>query len=219
MRSGEWLEHVSRAYAQAGQSLTQTLRSDLLAPETDSGDDPRFQQAFDLLTRYFFSMGTQGIAFGETRKGKERFGSSLEENYGLTSGRFLNLARTYWTFKIELDDLMAESEDYPLTEEILKRLEHNVASVFFPTPGPLQILVSERTAMRRQMLQAYAPGVDIDRFISENPILRGDIRAQSSGCFGVAISVVKFCLLISLYFLGLRRLKARAWAAVIALRP
>src|SRR5207245_1605199 len=130
---------------------------------------PRFKQAFDLFTRYFFKMGAQGITFGDVRKIKEMFDDSLEENYGLSSGPFLNLARTYWTFKIELDDLTAENRDFPLTT-ILRSLEHNVASVFFPTPGPLRMPVSARAAMQKQMLQAYAPEVDIDRFIAENPI-------------------------------------------------
>lgn len=175
MRSSEWLEHVSRAYGQAGQKLSTTLQRDLITQGAYSQEDARFKQAFELFTRYFFKMGTQGATFGDVRKVKERFGYTLEENYGLSSGPFVNLARTYWTFKIELDDLVTENREFPLTE-ILRSLEYHVASIFFPTPGPLRMPVSARVAMQRQMLEAYAPEVDINRFLNENPILKAERR-------------------------------------------
>lgn len=198
MRSSKWLEHVSRAYAQAGKRVSPTLRRDLITPGADSGDDARFKQAFELFIRYFFKMGTQGAAFGDVRKIKRMFESSLEENYGLSSGPFINLARTYWTFKIELDDLIVENSEFPLTE-ILRSVEHNVASVFFPTPGPVRIPVSARAAMQRQMLEAYAPEVDIKTFLSENPILRADTRSQRSGCLSfLAFFSASFSILAAL---------------------
>lgn len=68
---------------------------------------------------------------------KERFGNTLEENYGMLDGPFIDMAKTYWTFKIEVGDLYPDYHNRVLSK-ILQEIEFNRASVFFPTPGPIK---------------------------------------------------------------------------------
>lgn len=59
-------------------------------------------------------------------------------------------------------------------------IETNIAGIFFPTPGPMQIPVSERMEAQRQLLQEYAPGIDIDAFLGNNPILGTSLQDSQS---------------------------------------
>ena len=136
----------------------------------------------EVINGYFFKKAAHGETFGPLSRIEERFGKSLEENYGLSEGPFINVAKTYWTYKLELGDLSAEYSNVVLYT-FLSEFEVNIASVFFPTQGPVGgPSVSQRKEMQRQLLQRFAPEIDIERFLSENPALR-----DKSGCFGTII--------------------------------
>ena len=91
----------------------------------------------------------------------------------------MDLARAYWTFKLEVEDFVGE---HPNTGfgAVLGKVELDTASVFFPPPGPAGAAVSllERRERQRELLSVLAPEMDVDRFLAENPILR---RQHGSG--------------------------------------
>jgi len=124
-----------------------------------------------IITRYFFKKAINEETFGPiSRIIKEWFRNSIEENYSLPSGPFINIAKTYWTHKIEVHNLFLEHYDLILSQVLLE-VEGNIASVFFPTPGPGVFWVGQRKEMQRKLLKQYAPKIDIDAFLENNPIL------------------------------------------------
>lgn len=103
-------------------------------PEVEFEDD--IAEIEETMRRYFFHRTTYGEVFGPIGRVEQRFSrGTIEENYQLRSGPFLNLAKTYWTYKMEMHDLFPHHYDLVLMQ-LLARLEGDIASVFFPTPGP-----------------------------------------------------------------------------------
>lgn len=189
-----WISQLSKAYESAGTPFTPEKRAFLLA-EISEGGTPRESEvkseAIDVMTRFFFKKASCGETFGSPSRIKERFGQSIEENYGLSSGPFINMAKTYWTYKLEVQDLVVEYPNLVLSE-ILSKIEIDVAGAFFPTPGIVKMPLNSRIARQRQLLQEYSPEIDIERFISENPILR--VEADRKGCLGSIIMVILIIL-------------------------
>jgi len=112
------------------------------------------EEIMQVLTHYFFRKAIHGETFGPIARIKERFSPSLEENYELTSGPFINLARTYWTYDIEVHDLFPQHYDLMLAQILLK-VERDLGSLFFPTPGKVVIWVRQRKQQQRQLLEQY----------------------------------------------------------------
>ncbi len=174
MNLKHWKSHLPEAYSLAGLSLTSKKETLLTSNQTDSSTEQEKEvtvAAFEVLTRYFFTMASKGAPFGPVSRIKERFGLTLEESLGLSEGPFLRLAETYWTFKLELTELRSSHGLTPLCQ-ILQEIELDVASVFFPTPGPAVTPIKLRRVKQRQMLEELAPDMDIEKFLSENPYLR-----------------------------------------------
>ena len=71
--------------------------------------------------------------------------------------------------------------------DVLQELEILIASAFFPTPGPSTHPASERIQCQREMLAEFAPDIDAERVISENPVLRANQATQ--GCLTALILV------------------------------
>lgn len=129
-----------------------------------------------IFTRFFFKKAVRGDTFCSLEKVKSEFGKTLEQNYGLSSGPFINLAKTYWTFRLQLDEdqYRQPKDNMPLFFSILRTVEMNIAGVFFPTGGPAT------KVQQRQILEEFAPEIDIERFLSENPILKWESSRQGS---------------------------------------
>lgn len=125
----------------------------------------------DIIWRIVLGKAAIGRTVGNPDRIKQRYGMSVEENYGLSQGPFIDLARSYWTFKLELRDLFPNHREIMLAA-ILSDTEVEIASVFFPSPGPSKIPVEVRKAKQVELLKKYAPGIDIQRFVRENPILK-----------------------------------------------
>jgi len=136
------------------------------------------EEIMEAMTRYFFRKAVCGETFGPTGRIEETFGRPVERNYQLSSGPFISLAKTYWTYKVEVHDLFPEHHDLVLSQ-VLTKVEGDIASVFFPTPGPVMIWVRQRRQQQRQLLEQYAPEIDIDTFVENNPIL-GTSRGRIS---------------------------------------
>jgi len=190
MNIDQWLIQVSQAYQLVGKRFSseskEVLLSELSESITPSQKDV-ISDLYDVMTRFFYSKSSRGETFGSLSRIKEKFGSSLEENYGLSSGPFVNMAKTYWTYKIEVKDLFPAHHKCALSQ-ILLEIGTDIAGVFFPTPGPISIPVSLRSKTQRQLLQEYAPDMDIEKFLSESPILKAS--GGRSGCLGVALILI-----------------------------
>jgi len=173
MNPTQWISEVSRAYHAMGLMFTPT-KTDYLLSEYSASDaevnDEVMIETLGAMTRYFFQKASKGETFGPLGRIKVEFGRSLEENYGVSSGAFLNMAKTYWTYKVEVGDLLHGYENI-LISQILSQLEVDIASIFFPTPGPSAIPVSKRIKAQQELLKEYAPEIDVADFLNNNPLL------------------------------------------------
>jgi hypothetical protein len=140
---------------------------------------PRPPEAKDLgadimiaMEREFWRRVCAHEVFGDTKRIEDEFGRSLEDNYSVKSGPFLDVAKTYWTFKLELKDIRVKYNDTWLFRA-LNALEFNLASLFFPTPGPVTMPKKIRKHAKREYLQAMAPTFAIEQYLKENPMLKG----------------------------------------------
>lgn len=68
-------------------------------------------------------------------------------------------------------------------------LEEQVASVFFPTPGPIRIDHEHREATQREILAEYEVPMDVEAFMAGNPILIRDRQSGRSGCAGSVVGL------------------------------
>lgn len=174
--------------SQAGRALEERERS-LLQSRFDSLDDAckrSIAGLYEPLWKGFFLAAAKGQAFLPLTSIKEEFGRSLEENYRGGSQAFLRFAATYWTFKLVHGRLFPKHTNTALCQ-LLGQLEQDIASVFFPTPGPVSIPVQKREETQRALIRESGAPIDITDFISGNPMLRA---SRSTGCFGVVIAVV-----------------------------
>ena len=190
MDMNHWIEEISSAYEAMGKNLTPEKREALLFadPNISPNVDPNSvipgiqeitNEFIEVIHHHFFRRVVNGETFGPISRIEERFGRSLEENYGVSEGPFLNMAKTYWTYKIEIGDLFPEHRDVVLYQ-FLSDFELNIASVFFPTGGPASgPSRNQRKEAQSRFLERLAPEIDIERFFSDNPMLR-----SRSGCFG-----------------------------------
>ncbi len=139
MKAEKWINEIKLLILDSGQPLPLKAEHILLRKEIDAQTSAAHLEFMELVEyvvfQSIFRRAEAGQAFGSEAKIKEQFGHSLEENYGVTKGPFLNLARAYWTFKMELADLRDELPGSALLL-VLEKVELKFGSVFFPTPGP-----------------------------------------------------------------------------------
>lgn len=212
MNVNEWVWCVSEAYGMTGNRFSAGTRRALLEkvsmenvyadPETRADIEGGVISAVppgvelqgeaaeteEVMRRYFFRKATYGETFGLISRVEQFPRASIEENYQLRNGPFINLAKTYWTFKMEVCDLFPDYHDLVLAQ-VLTRVEGDIASVFFPTPGPVVIWVRQRRQQQRQLLERYAPEIDIEAFLKNNPILGTSKGRISRRVFKERISI------------------------------
>lgn len=184
MNIEQWIYQIDEAYRASGVTFSPDKKALLLSEISESSTESQKEivaEAKKAIARLFFKKASRGETFGSISRIKEMFGQSLEENYGLSSGPFIDMAKTYWTYKIEVQDL----SDNIILVQVLNGVEFDIASAFFPTPGLAMMPLALRKESQRHILQEWAPDIDIERFQSENPILKADEARQSkSGCLG-----------------------------------
>lgn len=176
MNIEQWFYLVTSEFQKKGIQISPETENFLLSelPVTLTPNQTKIiNQTIDLMIIVFFEKVTRGETFGLLSRIKEKYGKTVEEHYGLSTGPFINMARTYWTFKLEINDLFPDFTNIVLSK-ILRTIEEDMASLFFPTPGPATIPVKKRREAQRKFLEIYAPEIDIDRFLSENPLLKID---------------------------------------------
>lgn len=196
MPNDEWLKHFEEAYKLPFRNDIRVDRwekrefspkeREFLLSEYSEEFKNLHQQAIkdivQIMTRYLFKKAAQGYTFCTLEKIESIFGRTLEQNYGVSTGYFYNLAKTYWTFKVQLDEealQYVQGKNTTLFFMILRTAEVNIASGFFPTGS----YVSEEN--QRQILKEFAPKINIEKFISENPML----KTGKSGCLGILLII------------------------------
>jgi len=124
----------------------------------------------EILYKEFFKRVSNRYGFGEETRIKERFKMTLPENYRIPEGPFIDMAHTYWTFKLEVDDLFPQYHNIILAQ-LLKSVEFEIGSLFFPTPGPDKPPIEQRVKTQEMILETYAPNFNRKAFFESNPIL------------------------------------------------
>lgn len=150
----------------------------------------RLNEIIPKLGRGFFHLGSRGYEFVDSGEIKQTFGRTLRENYREANETFLAFATSYWTFKLWVQEVNADSDDrVPIAVGMLPAAEEQIASMFFPTPGPAKIKPDHREKTQRQILAEYEVPMDVEAFMAGNPILIRDRQEASSGCLGSLIGL------------------------------
>ena len=172
----QWIHCIREAYESSGKAFSAKEREVLLQelPEDSQSVDESTRnviaETIELVTRYFFRKATLRETFGSIERVEQRFGHSIESNYDVSSGPFIDIAKTYWTYQLEIQDLPPEYHKLVLAR-VLFQVHGDIASVFFPTPGPAVIWVRQRRETQKELLEEYAPEMDVDVFLNNNPLL------------------------------------------------
>lgn len=199
-KHAQWSARLSAAYKEAQLTLSPEKKRSLFKETVSPEQGQLIGKTFEVLMRYFFNRASCGEPCGPLDRIRERFGRSLEENYGLTEGPFMDLAKAYWTFKLEVQDFVVENPNIGLSE-VLENLEIAVASVFFPTPGPHTMPLEERVEKQRELLSTLAPKMDIERFFAESPLLKPKHGSgQGKRIVPLTFGVAYWLLAVGLYY-------------------
>jgi len=208
MTNDEWLKYFEEAYKLPfreniridrweNRDFTRSEIQFLLSKVKSSGEYSNIErkhclEIIQIFTRLFFRKALNGETFCYLEKIKsDFFGKSFEQIYGSSSGPFTNLAKTYWTFRHQLNEDTDRPKEYtPLFFQILRNVETNIAGGFFPSAGA----VSEE--IQRKILKEFAPEIDIERFINENPM----IRSKKTGCIGALLFIPFVAFLVFALF-------------------
>ena len=192
MNYKEWELQFAEAYGIAGNHFLAAEKKFLSGylPESPSEEETKKIATAQLaMVSLFFHKIQKGGKFGEIGRIEEIFGRSLEENYGLESGLFMDFARAYWTFRLEKNDLYPDHKDTVLAK-IVSSIDFDISSIFFPTPGPVSMPVNLRRKAQIRWLKTYAKEFDTDRFVEESPYLNDRSTARNGGCFAIVVIVV-----------------------------
>ena len=133
----------------------------------------RLAEIYDAVFRGFFSCAAKGVTLYRENRVVERFGTSIEENYPEGTEPFLKFARTYWTLRVLVYDLMENDMDW-IGAHLLAKLEQDIGPVFFPFPGPCKVAPSKRERLQRDLLEEIGKRIDVEEFMRGNPILIRD---------------------------------------------
>ncbi len=176
MNIEQWISCITEAYETAGETfsprkkemLLEELPKDNLNINQDTTDI--INETVELLTYYFFKKVSFRETFGPIIRVEQKFGHSLEANYDISGGPFIDMAKTYWTYQLEVRDLFPKYHKLVLSQ-VLAEVEGRIGSVFFPFPGPVILWVRGRRETQRELLEEFTPGIDIDAFLDNNPLL------------------------------------------------
>jgi hypothetical protein len=117
----------------------------------------------------FFHCAAKNLTFTDIGRIRQFFGRTLEEAYPGASPTFMQLASTYWTFKLLLNESMPASS---VVGGLLQAIDILFAGVFFPTPGPLGRPKEERETTMRFLIQQSGANLDLEDYIRGNFYLR-----------------------------------------------
>jgi hypothetical protein len=139
------------------------------ADQLDHALQNRAANLYRTLRCGFLHAAATGYAFVQPQRISQRFGSSLEVRYPGATPSFMRLATSYWTLKLMNEDLrsafqLVRAAKITLHAQLLSKLELDIASLFFPTAGPIRLPRFLRRWMQRQMLRQSGVDMDVDGF-------------------------------------------------------
>jgi hypothetical protein len=117
----------------------------------------------------FFHCAAKNLTFTNIGRIRQFFGRTLEEAYPGASPTFMQLARTYWTFKVLLNESMPASS---VIVGLLQAIDILFAGVFFPTPGPFGRPKEERQKTMCVLIQQSGANLDVEDYVRGNFYLR-----------------------------------------------
>lgn len=165
-----WLNHYRNAFQLSNKSFTSSEKEFLL--QNYRKEDKQLQEQMlemcHIMMKYFFDMATGGKTFGTLQETEADLGMSIESNYGLSDGPFIALAKTYWTFRYQVDQFAHEHHKKNILQ-ILRYVEVQVENIFF---GSQPMSKAQRYMRQEKILYEYAPKMDVKSFLSENPIIK-----------------------------------------------
>ena len=135
------------------------------ADQVHTAQMDRVATLYRTLSSGFFHSAAVGYAFVPPERIQHKFGSSLETRYRGATPTFVRFATSYWTLKLMNEDLWmafqaVSGAKITLHTQLLGKLENDIASVFFPTPGPMRLPQFLRKRMQRKII--VGSGADID---------------------------------------------------------
>lgn len=157
-------------------------------PDEAEQHSKHLAEVYDAIFRGFFHCAAEGLTLIPERRVTERFGKSIQDNYPEANEVFLQFAKTYWTLRVLVYELMEHDMEW-IGAHLLGKLEQDIGSVFFPFPGAMRISPSKREKFQRELIEESGAHIDIDEFIKGNPILIRDKSARR-GCLGTSLPLL-----------------------------
>ena len=175
-------EQALHALEKLSQSNSMHLSEDDIAilkrkPDEVERFEKRLAEIHEAIFRGFFHCAGKGAVLYPEQRVAEQFGNSIEDNYPEANQVFIKFARTYWTLRVLIYDLMEDNMEW-IGAHLLGKLEEDIGPIFFPFPGPAKIPVSKREKTQREILQEVNADIDIEEFIKGNAILIRDRRSS-----------------------------------------
>ena len=190
---------ISILLESGGDSLSESNRHLLLKKSDDISNHDKLRMNEILQSCYsgFFELAAIGHTFVSIEVIKSKYGKTLDENYPGASKSFIRFATSYWTLKEVVSDLRRNNRELIDTVifQLLLKVENEIATTFFPTPGPMKFPAKLREKAQRELLQKYGKSIDIEEFIRGNPILQSTSNG-GSGCFGMIASVFLILIIV-----------------------
>ncbi len=148
---------------------------------------PQLNTIYKIMFNGFFKCAADGYAFVPEYQIKEHYGKSLSENYpAYSSPAFMKLATSFWTLKILKAKLFPKYQKL-MVYQLLGKLELELSEYFFPTPGPLMMDTKKREAIQREAILRSGADIDIEEFISGNPLLKFSTTEETTNRANVSI--------------------------------
>jgi len=164
------------------------------AEQITENDKPRIASILQASYRGFFVCAAKGNTFVPVDQIQSKYGKTLEENYPGASQAFLRFAYSYWTLKC-LALALAADEDHERSgiQQLILKIERELGSIFFPTPGPIRMSTKAREKAQRKVLSEWKAPIAIEEFIKGNPILNAAPRGKG---YGTIVATIVICLMI-----------------------
>ena len=167
-------------------------------PDEAGQYNSRLAEIYSAMFRGFFHCAEKGWTLVPEKLVIQRFGKSIQENYLEANEVFLRFAKTYWTLRVLVLDLMEEDMEW-IGGHLLGKLEQDIGPVFFLSPGPVKIPPSKREKFQRELIKESGADIDIEEFVRGNPILIRD-KAARRGCLGVFLLLLPIIVILVFVF-------------------
>lgn len=129
----------------------------------------QLQKLYDKSIDGFFHCAAKNYTFTDVTRIQQFFGRTLREAYPGVSPTFMQLARTYWTFKVFLNE---STPDSSVVIGFLQAIDISFAGVFFPSPGPFSQPKEKREETMYALMRLSGADLDVDDYIRGNFYLR-----------------------------------------------